>query len=180
MEYGLSGLRVCDMLLGVPIALQTYSTTSTIPLRPAIVSPSPSPPPSHPPGQAAHEYKSNIWVAIEVMQSWLLPHIRRERKTERAETGTMRCTIAAYIVEYYRCVSLGGDMGSFTRLVTVQVHLGKSVESDICIYSYCVGCFDFAIACSQWLHPARQRTYIQLTNTKLWSLGARTGGKRPS
>ena len=53
----------------------------------------------------------------------------------------MHCTIAAYIVEYYRCVSLGGGIGSFTRLVAVQVHLGKSVESDIRIYSYCVGCF---------------------------------------
>ena len=39
-------------------------------------------------------------------------------------------TVLAYIVQELRCVSLSGGIGSGTRLVTVQVHLGDSAESD--------------------------------------------------
>ena len=60
----------------------------------------------------------------------------------------MHCTIVAYIVEYLNCVSFSGGIGSGTRLVTVQVHLGVSVESDIHIYSHCVGCLCFCYSLS--------------------------------
>jgi len=52
----------------------------------------------------------------------------------------MHCTIAAYIVEYYSCaVSLGGDIGSSTRLVTVQVHLAFPGEYYSKLVSHIIG-----------------------------------------